>query len=55
MSSACDIDDPDSPLNMDRKGRKTGAPWQKAYDNATWIVMTRAMIAAKNDPYGGSD
>jgi hypothetical protein len=55
MSSACDTEDPDSLLNISRKGKKTGAPRQKAYDNSTCIAITRAMIAAKNDPYRGSD
>ena len=45
----------DSLLNISRKGRKTGAPRQKAYNNATCIAVTRAMIAAKNDPCREAD
>ena len=55
MSSARDNEEPDSLLNISRKGKKTGAPRQKAYDNSTCIAITRAMIAAKNDPFRGAD
>ncbi len=42
-------------LNTSKKGIKCGRPRQKAYDMAECIAITRAMIAAKNDPVRGAD
>ena len=66
MSIAGDLDDaPDAPddslmnqsdlLNTSRKGKKVGAPRQQAYGIDECIAITRAMIAAKNDPLRGAD
>ncbi len=41
--------------NTSKKGIKCGRPRQKAYDMAECIAITRAMIAAKNDPLRGAD
>ncbi len=48
-------DESDSLLNTSRKGKKVGASRQKAYDMAECIAITRAMLAAKNDPLRGAD
>jgi hypothetical protein len=58
MSSAIDLEDPeylDSILNTSRKGKKVGAGRSKTYDIQTCTIITRAMIAAKNDPLRGAD
>jgi hypothetical protein len=45
----------DSLLNTSRKGKKSGAPRTKAYCMEECIAITRAAIAAKNDPLRGAD
>jgi hypothetical protein len=52
MSNAFESEDS---FLYNKKGIKVGAPRKKAYDSATCIAITRAMISAKNDPYRGAD
>ncbi len=42
-------------LNTSRKGKKCGAPRTKAYCMDECIAITRAALAAKNDPLRGAD